>query len=159
MIYERDGADKHAVRTYQMLEGEFLKRYTIQQQELSWTNELSENVYCFRNIDYENKVATVVYPTETPDIELLKDREEIEAVRWENNKRVRVDWKLFSRFESIESEVKGRYFKSLVRGGVERQAHDPEELLAEVEKEIPELDEGDKEENHCRISSTTPIPA
>ncbi|WP_154019938.1 hypothetical protein [Halococcus sediminicola] len=159
-MVELDGASKHAVRVYKQLKGEFLKQYEKKQQEQTWTNELSKNVYMFRDIDHDEKVATGNYPTETPDVELLRDRERIDAQRWENNKWVRVGWKLFARFEAIEDNVKGRYFKSLVREGIERKAHNPDELLAEIENDIEELkeksEEGDREKLQDIINNADP---
>ncbi|NUC74776.1 hypothetical protein HTZ84_21165 [Haloterrigena sp. SYSU A558-1] len=103
-------------------------------------------VHIVRSVDTENWTAEGTWLGEATDVELINDREKIDANRRKNRKWAIIGQKLFARFSAIADSVESKYFTELSKTEMELSSFKPDVLLDELEDNIDEFDIDDIDE-------------
>lgn len=137
VIYELDGADRHAISCYYMLKGEFTDQFEINNEPLTWINQDGRQCYCVQTIDQEEQIAFGTWLGDIPDIELMRERDRWKDQRRRNDALKQFGSQVYMKWDQITETIQYKLTNQFIRASYNMKQ--PEEVTKVFNGEMASL--------------------
>ena len=143
-VGEQEDGKKLDIGVYQYYKGKFLEDYDFKGRPLSWNNPQGRTVYLVRNVDKAEKTAECSEFGELSDLEQIQAIQKIRDNRFQKHKYARAGIKVLSKVNTLIDKWEASYIGNLEREEIRKTKFNADEILQDIEKEIPEMGETDE---------------